>query len=52
MYGGWDLMIETYFTSLEDLRKIITFCRNDPDLKQWIDNTTTLIGVKHDFNLT
>lgn len=48
-YGGWDLIVECIFNNLEDLDKIVSFCRTDEDLKEWIDATTTLISTKRDF---
>jgi hypothetical protein len=50
-YGGWDLIIECLFSNLNDLDEIITYCRTDPDLAQWIEATTTMISVKNDFEL-
>jgi hypothetical protein len=50
-YGGWDLIIECLFSNLNDLDSIITYCRTDPDLTQWIEATTTMISVKKDFEL-
>jgi len=50
-YGGWDLIIECVFNNLEDLDEIVSFCREDTDLKDWIDATTTLISTKKSFNL-
>jgi len=46
IYGGWDLLIECKFDKLEDLDKILSFCRNDPELSQWIEATTTFISTK------
>ncbi len=48
-YGGWDLIVECIFSNLEDLDKIVSFCRTDEDLKEWIDSTTTLISTKRNF---
>jgi len=48
VYGGWDLIIECSFTKLQDLDKIVTFCRVDEDLSQWIEETTTLMGSRND----
>ncbi|MFX1280091.1 MAG: hypothetical protein ACFFA3_11785 [Promethearchaeota archaeon] len=42
-------MVECKFQSLEDLDKIITFCRTDDDLSQWIEATTTLISTKKNY---
>jgi len=50
-YGGWDLIVECIFNNLEDLDKIVSFCRTDEDLKEWIDATTTLISTKRNFEL-
>jgi hypothetical protein len=49
IYGGWDLLIECKFINLENLDKIISFCRNDPELSQWIEATTTLISTKNNY---
>jgi len=48
IYGGWDLIVECSFTKLQDLDKIVTFCRVDEDLSQWIEETTTLMGSRND----
>ncbi|MFX0076728.1 MAG: hypothetical protein ACFE96_14890 [Candidatus Hermodarchaeota archaeon] len=50
-YGGWDLIIECVFSNLEELDEIVSFCRTDNDLKEWIEATTTLISTKKSFNL-
>ena len=49
IYGGWDLMVECKFNKLEDLDKIVTICRTDNDLNQWIEATTTLISTKRNY---
>ncbi|MFX0029331.1 MAG: hypothetical protein ACFE8B_08985 [Candidatus Hermodarchaeota archaeon] len=49
IYGGWDVIIECTFSKLKDLDKIVTFCRVDKDLSQWIEETTTLMGSKKDY---
>ncbi|MFX0029659.1 MAG: hypothetical protein ACFE8B_10645 [Candidatus Hermodarchaeota archaeon] len=49
IYGGWDLMVECKFNNLEDLEKIVTFCRVDAELSKWIEATTTLIGIKRNY---
>lgn len=49
VYGGWDLLVECKFINLEDLDKVVTFCRNDPELSQWIEATTTLISTKKNY---
>jgi hypothetical protein len=50
-YGGWDLIIECAFINLENLDEIVSFCRFDPELSEWIEATTTLISTKRNFNL-
>ena len=50
-YGGWDLIIECVFNILEELDKIVSFCREDTDLREWIDATTTLISTKKNFDI-
>jgi len=49
VYGGWDLIVECSFSKLQDLDKIVTFCRVDEDLAQWIEETTTLCGTKPNY---
>ncbi|MFO8018334.1 MAG: hypothetical protein R6U96_06835 [Promethearchaeia archaeon] len=49
VYGGWDLIVECRFTKLQDLDKIVTYCRVDEDMGQWIEDTTTLMGSRADF---
>lgn len=51
IYGGWDLIIECAFKNLEDLDKIVSFCRFDEDLSSWVEATTTLISTKNTFTL-
>ena len=49
VYGGWDVMVECSFSKLKDLDKIVTYCRVDDELSQWIEETTTLMGSKNDY---
>ncbi len=49
IYGGWDLIIECSFTKLQDLDKIVTFCRVDEDLAKCIEETTTLVATRADW---
>jgi len=49
VYGGWDLIVECSFSQLQDLDKIVTFCRVDEELSQFIEETTTLISSKADY---
>ena len=49
IYGGWDLIIECSFTKLQELYKLVTYCRVDEDLSQWIEETITLCGTKPNY---
>jgi len=49
VYGGWDVIVECSFSKLKDLDKIVTYCRVDNDLSEWIEETTTLMGSKNDY---
>ena len=49
LYGAWDLIVECSFKKLKDLDKIVTFCRIDKDMSQWIEETTTLMGSNNDY---
>ena len=50
IYGGWDLIAECTFNNLEDLEKIVHFCRTDEEISKLIETTTTLISVKKNFS--
>ncbi|MFX1366431.1 MAG: hypothetical protein ACFFCE_07115 [Promethearchaeota archaeon] len=49
VYGGWDVMVECSFSKLKDIDKVVTYCRLDQELSQWIEETTTLMGSKNDY---
>jgi len=49
LYGAWDLIVECSFKKLKDLDKIVTFCRIDEEISQWIEETTTLMGSNNDY---
>ncbi|MFX0060033.1 MAG: hypothetical protein ACFE8J_17180 [Candidatus Heimdallarchaeota archaeon] len=49
IYGGWDVIVECSFSKLQDLDKIVSYCRFDEDLSQFIEETTTLISNKRDY---
>ncbi|KKL82542.1 hypothetical protein LCGC14_1983710 [marine sediment metagenome] len=42
-------MVECKFAKLEDLDDIVSFCRTDGELSQWIEATTTLISTKKNY---
>ncbi|MFX1570477.1 MAG: hypothetical protein ACFFCV_19225 [Promethearchaeota archaeon] len=43
-------MIECIFSNLEDLEGIVSFCRTDAELSNWIEATTTLISTKRNYS--
>ncbi|MFX1573779.1 MAG: hypothetical protein ACFFB0_13600 [Promethearchaeota archaeon] len=49
LYGAWDLIVECKFKNLEDLDKLVSFCRTEEQLSQWIEATTTLISTKKNY---
>ena len=49
IYGGWDVIVECSFTKLQELDKIVTYCRVDEELSQWIEETITLCGTKPNY---
>ena len=49
IYGGWDALVECSFTKLQELDKIVTYCRVDEELSQWIEETMTLCGTKPNY---
>jgi len=49
VYGGWDMILECVFSELEDLDTILSFCRADHELIEWIEATTTFISIKKNF---
>ena len=49
IYGGWDVIVECSFTKLQELDKIVTYCRVEEQLSQWIEETTTLCGTKPNY---
>ena len=49
IYGGWDIMVECYFKALQELDKIVTYCRTDSEIGPFIEETTTLMGSKADY---
>ncbi|MHA2007560.1 MAG: hypothetical protein ACXABO_07960 [Promethearchaeota archaeon] len=50
IYGGWDVVAECKFSNLEDLEKIVTYCRTDEELTEWIEATTTIISTRKNFS--
>ncbi|MBY9008152.1 MAG: hypothetical protein KGD63_15535 [Candidatus Lokiarchaeota archaeon] len=50
VYGAWDIMIECSFSQLSELDKVVTYCRIENELSQWIEETTTLVGTKPDYS--
>lgn len=50
IYGGWDIVVECSFTKLHELDKIVTFIRVEEEISTWIEETTTLVSSKPDYN--
>ena len=51
VYGGWDLIAEVSFMNLQELDKIVTYCRTDEEIGDFIEETTTLLGTKPNYPL-
>jgi len=49
IYGSWDVIVECSFTKLQELDKIVTYCRLNEELSQWIEETITLCGTKPNY---
>ena len=49
LYGGWDAIVECSFSELKDMDRIVSFLRFDKELGSWIDETTTLMGLRNDY---
>ena len=49
LYGGWDAIVECSFSELKDMDRIVSFCRFDEELNSWIEETTTLMGLRNDY---
>jgi len=49
LYGGWDAIVECSFSELKDMDHIVSFCRFDKELSSWIEETTTLMGLRNDY---
>jgi DNA-binding Lrp family transcriptional regulator len=51
VYGNWDLIIEVSFSQLDELDEIVTGIRTDDDLKDVIEETTTLVTSRPNYPL-
>ena len=49
VYGGWDVIVECCFRDLKDLDRVVSYCRADKDIGNWIEETTTLMGLHNDY---
>ena len=47
IYGPWDVIVECSFSALQDLDKIVTYCR--VNMREFIEETVTLTGTRADF---
>ncbi len=46
IYGAWDVMIEVSYDQLNELDEVVTQVREDPVLKEAIEETTTMVGAR------
>jgi len=51
IYGAWDLIAEVSFTQLEHLDTVVSKIRQDPDVNDFIEETTTLVSSKANYPL-
>ncbi|SRR6056297_3451365 len=49
IYGAWDLLIEISFKKLENLDTVVTKLRADDDIRDFIEETTTLVSSKPNY---
>jgi len=49
IYGAWDLIIEVSFKRLEDLDTVVTTLRSDEEIRDNIEETTTLVSSKPNY---
>ena len=52
IYGAWDLIVEVLFSRLEDLDLIVTGLRSDEDIRDNIEETTTLVSSRANYHAT
>jgi DNA-binding Lrp family transcriptional regulator len=50
IYGAWDLMVEISFKQLENLDQVVTSLRADEEIRDNIEETTTLVSSKPNYN--
>ena len=50
IYGAWDLIVEVSFKRLEDLDQVVTALRSDDEIRANIEETTTLVSSKPNYN--
>jgi hypothetical protein len=51
IYGAWDLIAEVSFSKLENLDVVVTSIRMDEEVKDFIEETTTLVSSKPNYPL-
>lgn len=49
IYGAWDLICEVSFKNLENLDTVVTSIRMDEEVKDFIEETTTLVSSKPNY---
>ncbi|GAB4325234.1 MAG: hypothetical protein Kow0069_31160 [Promethearchaeota archaeon] len=51
VYGMWDLLIELSYTHQSQVDTVVTFVRNNPEFRDKIEETTTLLGSRQNYPL-
>lgn len=51
VYGSWDVVIEVSFKKLEDLDVVVSALRSDDELRENIEETTTLVSARPNYPL-
>ena len=50
IYGAWDMIVEISFKELGDLDRVVTKLRADSELRDLIEETTTLVSSKANYD--
>lgn len=50
IYGSWDVLVEISFKKLEDLDVVVTSLRSDDEIRESIEETTTLVSSRANYN--
>jgi DNA-binding Lrp family transcriptional regulator len=50
IYGSWDVLVEISFKKLEDLDTVVTALRSDDNIRDSIEETTTLVSSRANYD--